>query len=219
MAIGYSLLALDAVTADPALLDEDEQRQAGTYRFDRDRRRFVARRSGLRRLLADELGCAPSAIRYQVNRYGRPMVAGGPSFSVSRSRDHALVAIGTGGAIGCDIEWRDPALASPEVARRFFAPAEVAALGRLPKHLWLDGFFACWSRKEAYVKALGLGLSYPLDRFQVEVDPRAPARLIEALPGWRIHAFTPLAGLHAAIVTTEQAVPQALSVAARAIAA
>ena len=147
------------------------------------------------------------------------MVAGGPGFSLSHSRDHALVAIDPEGDIGCDIEWRDPTLASPEIAHRFFAAAEIAALKALPAPLWLDAFFACWSRKEAYVKALGLGLSYPLDAFDVEVDPRAPASFGRALPGWRLHAFELLPGLHAAIVTQSAAVPRDLSESVRAIAA
>ena len=212
MAIDYCLFPLDeASSADVALLDPPEQAQAARYRFERDRRRFVARRAGLRRILADHLGRRPDTLVFKSNAYGKPTVAGGPCFSLSQSRDHAMVAIGTGGEVGCDIEWRDPALASPEIARRFFAPAEIEALDALPDPLWLDGFFACWSRKEAYVKALGLGLSYPLDRFVVDLDPRRPARFLESLPGWRVHALEPLPGLQAAIVTTETALPQPLA--------
>jgi 4'-phosphopantetheinyl transferase len=109
--------------------------------------------------------------------------------------------IGCGVEVGCDIEWRDPDLACPAVADRLFSPDERTALASLSGTAWVEGFFNCWTRKEAYVKALGLGLSYPLHAFSVSVAPGEPARLIDANPGWSLSSFEPASGYQAALVT------------------
>ena len=106
-----------------------------------------------------------------------------------------------GGAIGCDIEWRNPELACPRVAQRLFAAEEYATLTALPSEQWIAGFYNCWTRKEAYVKALGLGLSHPLDAFTVSVAPGEPARFTSGEPGWILASFEPAPGYQAALVT------------------
>ena len=113
----------------------------------------------------------------------------------------ALLATMRGGLIGCDIEWRNPDLACPRVAERLFASEEYEALTALPSEQWTAGFFNCWTRKEAYVKALGLGLSYPLDAFTVSVEPNAPARFTSDERGWTLASFEPAPGYQAALVT------------------
>ena len=185
-----------------ASLDAEERSRAAAFRYDRDRKRFIARRGQLRERLAEETGETPHAIRIAADAHGKPFLPGHPelSFNLSHSRTLALVAIGRGVAIGCDIEWRDPALAERAVAERLFAPAERTALAALPDALWVGGFFNCWTRKEAYVKALGLGLSYPLDAFTVSVVPDEPARLIAAETGWSLTSFEPAPGYQAALV-------------------
>ena len=90
---------------------------------------------------------------------------------------------------------------------QLFAPAEYEALAALPPEQWVTCFFHCWTRKEAYVKALGLGLSYPLDAFTVSVAPREPARFTSDESGWALTSFEPLPGYQAALVTWAGASP------------
>jgi 4'-phosphopantetheinyl transferase len=223
MRLRARLFGLDATPArlgeDWQLLDPAEQARAAQFRFDRDRRRFIVRRAALRRTLAAETGEAPRAVRYLPDAFGKLALAGGggPAFSVSRSRETALIVTGGAARIGCDLEWRDPALASPAIARRFFAPDEIAALEALPPEAWLSGFFDCWTRKEAYVKALGRGLSHPLDSFTVSVAERAA--LLVAEPGFAIASASPLPALHVAVVATGGAIALDWISAAAAIAA
>ena len=202
--IGAEALALYA-----SWLDADERGRAARFRFDRDRNRFVARRGQLRELLGNDLGIAPGALRLAEDGYGKPVLLDDPelNFNLSHSNGHALIATARGSAIGCDIEWRNPELACPKVARRLFAPAEYEALIALPPEQWVAGFYNCWTRKEAYVKALGLGLSYPLDAFTVSVAPGEPARFTSEEKGWTLSAFEPAPGYQAALVTWAGASP------------
>ncbi|MDQ2877456.1 MAG: 4'-phosphopantetheinyl transferase superfamily protein [Pseudomonadota bacterium] len=149
----------------------------------------------------------PGAIRIRADAHGKLYLPDYPAIGINASSSHALAlfVIGRGVTVGCDIEWRDPRLACRDVARSLFAPDECATLERLPEPLWVEAFFNCWTRKEAYVKALGCGLSYPLDAFSVSVAPGQAARLIRADPGWSLSAFEPAPGYHAAIVTGSQA--------------
>ena len=196
-------LTPEELAAHQAWLDADERHRAAAYKADRDRNRFVARRGQLRAWLAQQVGADPGRLRLAADTNGKPFLPDHPDvhFNLSQSRDRALAAISLGAPLGCDIEWRNPDLASREVAARFFAPGECAELDGLPERQWIEGFFNCWTRKEAYVKALGLGLSYPLHAFRVSVAPGEAARLIDAQPGWSLTSFEPAPGYQAALVT------------------
>ena len=203
--VEVALLNLDAAAGDLARfqswLDADERARAASFRFALHRDRFVARRGEVRRRLAETLGCAPGEIAYAVTEHGKPFVPDAPwlHFSVSHSAGLALLATSRSGEIGCDIERRDPALACPAVAAKLFAPDEVAALAALAGDAWVEGFFNCWTRKEALVKALGLGLSYPLDAFTVSLAPGHPPRLLAGGDGWALDAWHPAPGFTAAL--------------------
>ena len=201
----------DALALYASWLDAGERARAARFRHDRDRNRFVARRGQLRALLGREIGVPPGTLKLTEDAHGKPVLLDDPdlSFNLSYSNGRALVASARGAAIGCDIEWRNPELACPKVARRLFAPAEYEALAALPPGQWVAGFFNCWTRKEAYVKALGLGLSYPLDAFTVSVAPGEPARFVSDEGGWTLISFEPVPGYQAALVTRRGASPPA----------
>ena len=184
-------------------LDADECRRASAFRRPVDRDRFVARRGLMRAELARELGVAPQMVRIAADEHGKPFLRDDSdlAFNLSHSNGLALLATMRGGAIGCDIEWRNPELACPRVAERLFAPEEHEMLTALPPEQWIAGFYNCWTRKEAYVKALGLGLSHPLDAFTVSVAPGEPARFTSDEPGWTLASFEPAPGYQAALVT------------------
>jgi 4'-phosphopantetheinyl transferase len=155
-------------------LSVDERDRALGFRFERDRRRFVLRRALLREFLAQQLDCAPGEVRLSYSRFGKPYLARSDlHFNLSHSRGMALYVMARGYEVGCDIERCDDGLASEAVAARFFSTLELKRLHALPKEAWLEGFFDCWTRKEALLKASGYGLSPPLGA--VEAPPYAAA--------------------------------------------
>jgi 4'-phosphopantetheinyl transferase len=149
------------------------------------RERFVAGRGLLRRLLGAALDCPPAEVALRYGPHGKPMLAeqpaGGLSFSLTHSQDLALYALahGLGAAqLGVDVEAIRPRERMERIVRRFFSAREQGAWLALEPARRERGFYACWARKEAVIKALGLGLALPLGSFDVSVDPDAPARLL-----------------------------------------
>jgi len=204
-------MALDPGVAERArfarVLSPDERQRAERFRFPRDRWRYVVRRGRLRELLAVRLGCTPAEVPLSCNGFGKPRVEPNSRlqsrdlrFSLSHSGGLALYAIADGVEIGCDIEWRAPTFGLEAAAERFFSPLEVRMLRSLPRDQWAAGFFNCWTRKEAFVKARGFGLSLPLNEFDVSLIPGEPAVLLRGGAGWSVRALEPIEGLHAAIV-------------------
>jgi 4'-phosphopantetheinyl transferase len=172
------------------LLSDDEHERLGRYRFSRDRRRFLARRGVLRELLGGRLGVDPARLRFAYSRFGKPSVVGADlRFNLAHSRGLALYVAAWGRDVGCDVERRDPALASSATAERLFSRAEARALRGLDPARRVEAFFNCWTRKEAYVKARGCGLSLPLDSFDVTLAPGEPAALLRNCEGWSIRAL------------------------------
>jgi medium-chain acyl-[acyl-carrier-protein] hydrolase len=160
------------------LLGTDERQRAGQYVFPRDRDRFTVGRGRLRLLLSRYLGKDPAALEFRYGYAGKPDLVGPcVPFNVSHSDGLALIAIGGPGRLGIDIEKIRPRKEMDSL-RSFFAPAEEAALDDLPLALRERAFFACWTRKEAYIKGRGDGLSFGLDRFEVSVNPDLPAELL-----------------------------------------
>jgi 4'-phosphopantetheinyl transferase len=157
------------------ILSAEELARAEQYRFGRDARLFLARRSLLRCLLAAYLDIDPAGIAFQVGPHGKPYLAipggEGISFSVSHSSVSALFTIGCGSQIGVDLEKERDDLDPMELATQFFAPSERLALELLTPPERKTAFFRTWTRKEAWLKAVGCGLSLPLIDFQVSIKP------------------------------------------------
>ncbi len=152
------------------LLADDEKIRAERFIFDRDRNRFIAARGILRDVLGRYLRRPPQDIDFVYGPRGKPAIASGgerPSIHFNLSHAHGLAAMGVASKreIGIDIELIRPEFASEEIAKRYFSPKEVNELNRLPAELRTEGFFHCWTRKEAYIKAKGDGLSIPLREF------------------------------------------------------
>ncbi len=164
-------------------LSEDERRRAFRFHFDRDRRRFTVARGALRQILARYLELEPAAVQFGYSEHGKPFLEQPPAdldvrFNVSHSDDVALVAVTLSREVGIDLEKVRPEFAGLEIAERFFSPTEVETLRSLPLKLKSRGFFNCWTRKEAFVKATGKGLSFPLRAFDVTLAPGDPPRLL-----------------------------------------
>ncbi len=166
-----------------ALLSEDERRRVFRFHFDRDRRRFTVARGALRCILSNYLGAQPERLRFGYSEHGKPFLDTplpglDIRFNVSHSDELALVAVTVAAEVGVDVEKIRPDFAGLEIAERFFSPAEVKALRSLPIHLRSGAFFNCWTRKEAFVKATGRGLSFPLKAFDVTLAPGESPRLL-----------------------------------------
>jgi len=191
-------------------LEPEERARAARYRFSRDRDRFVARRGLLRQVLASYLDEDPTTLRFASNAHGKPRLdtqRDGESltFNLSDSHGLAVYAITRHRGVGIDLERIDPATNSEDIAERFFSPREVEGLRALPKRVQPSAFFTCWTRKEAYLKARGEGLSLPLDRFEVSVGPDEPAALLWTTLGpretsrWRLTGLPSIPGYAAAL--------------------
>lgn len=172
------------------VLSPDELERAARFRFERDRRRFVLSRAALRIILGLYLESKPDSVRFTHNSFGKPMLSEEAArvplhFNASHSHELALYALSAEREVGVDVEQVRAEFASEEVAARFFSRSEVEALRGVAPGQRARAFFDCWARKEAYVKARGEGLSYPLDKFAVSLAPgETPALLTDELaPG------------------------------------
>lgn len=164
------------------MLAPEERERADRFRFAQDRRRYVTGRAELRRRLSDRCGDLPGQLQLVVGPQGKPRLAAHRSvdFNLSHSGGWALLAITSGVTVGIDIEAVQPGIAGSGVAEHFFAPAEVRHLLSLPGRDRDQAFVECWTRKEAYLKGKGGGLSLPLDGFEVSFGPGRPARLLRS---------------------------------------
>lgn len=162
-----------------AMLSADEVLRAGRFHFERDRRRFIVARAMLRCLLAEHTGTSPASIVLRQTRHGKPCLDGPAAairFSVSHSGELAIYALSRSCVPGVDIESLHRDVDPQAIARRFFARQEFTELQRMPAAGRIRAFLACWTCKEAIVKAIGRGLQIPLDRVEVasalEAEPR-----------------------------------------------
>jgi 4'-phosphopantetheinyl transferase len=189
-------------------LSADERARAARFLFEGHRRRFVAAHGQLRRILAGELGGAARELRFDTGPHGKPFLVDGGDlrFNLSHSADVALVALARGRELGVDVEEIAADRVTDGLAAFSFSPRELADFRALSGDAQVAGFFACWSRKEAFIKALGTGLALPLDSFDVTLAPDEPPRLratrfdpAEA-QRWTLLALSPPRGFAGALV-------------------
>jgi 4'-phosphopantetheinyl transferase len=196
-------------------LAADERERAERFYFQIDREHFTVARGLLRAILGRYLNRPAEQLRFCYDSYGKPSLAeayGGDwlRFNLSHARGLALYAVTRERALGVDLEYLRADFASDGIARRFFSASEVAALRALPPHQKLEAFFNCWTRKEAYIKARGEGLSFPLDQFDVSLAPGEPAALLstsgnpQEASRWSLEALTPAPGYVAALCVEGQ---------------
>lgn len=171
--------AAAVVSALARTLSDDERARADRFRFDRDRDRYVVGRGLLRRLLGEYLGIAPAAVRFVYGPNDKPRLETEVlRFNVSHSGPVALYAFTRREEVGIDVELDRGDYARERIAERFFSQAETAALRSLPARLQARAFLTCWTRKEAFVKARGDGLSLALDSFDVSLKPDTAAAVL-----------------------------------------
>lgn len=164
-------------------LSPDELARAKRFVVRGARERYTTARAVLRNILARYVSAPPDDLRFSYTEHGKPDLvhpATSLQFNVSHSHDLAVYALTTGQPLGVDVEYlhRRAIVDRLKIAHRFFSDREYNALASLPRYRRDQAFLVCWTRKEAFVKAIGQGLSCPLDQFDVTVDPGDPAELL-----------------------------------------
>jgi len=201
----------DEVRVLATLLSEPERERANRFVFDRDRRRFIVARARLRQFLSTRLATPPESVGLIYGKHGKPALAApyadsGVRFNVTHSAEIAAYAFSTRREIGIDVEAVRTIPDADAIAARFFSPRENEAYLALNLRDRAQGFFNCWTRKEAFIKAIGDGLYYPLGCFEVALAPDEPARILRVQGvhgddcGWRMEGFSPASGFVAAVV-------------------
>ena len=196
----------DRVTASArSLLSARERKRADRFVYDRHRRRYTVAQAHLRRVLGQLTGTSPADVRFQYGDKGKPFLAGGPSFNQSHSEDRLMIAVAASGRLGVDIEELRRVRLMLGITDKNFAPDEAARMHTAPADQRRRLFFRFWTRKEAFLKALGFGLSHPLRSFSVDPSPGAAQGLlqVEDLPEdpaqWHIGGVRCAEGAEAAL--------------------
>jgi 4'-phosphopantetheinyl transferase len=198
-----------------AFLAADEEKKADRFRFKHLQHSFILARGCLRFLLSKYLQVSPNLIQFIYGPQGKPSL--GPpariNFNVSRSGALAVFAFTTKCEIGVDVELIRAIPDMSLIASQFFCPEEAAELMSLPDYRRAHAFFLCWTRKEAYIKAVGGGLSIPLDEFRVTLHPGEPARFVHlrgdlrAAKTWTLHNLIPTSQYAAALAYKDEPRP------------
>ena len=171
--------AAEDISAHIDILDGAEMQRMQSFHFAPDRERYAIAHANLRRILGGYLHQPVDKISSHANRFGKPELAGEATslnFSLSHTQSIAVLAVAHGLPVGVDVEEMRPI--EPEVAATHFSASELSDLNGLQGDAWLGGFYRCWTRKEAILKAEGVGLHRALDSFDVAVLPDAPAELL-----------------------------------------
>jgi 4'-phosphopantetheinyl transferase len=183
-------------------LAADEWERANRFRFEKHRRQYVVGRGALRLLLAAYLGIRAEEVPFIYGPRGKPFLApslagAGLQFNLSNSDELALVGFVLGREIGVDVEFLRQMSDCEQIAERFFSDSERRVLRQIPFPAKQEAFFNCWTRKEAYLKAVGEGLAAPLDSFDVTLAPGEPPRMLtlegdaERAARWSLHHLRP----------------------------
>lgn len=163
-----------------SFLTNEEKEKAQKFKFLKDKNCFVIAKGILRKLLASYLSLSPKEINLKLGEYGKPFLhhSSNLQFNISHSRSEILLGFIQTLPIGIDIEYTKREIDVKNIAKHFFAEEEIEALLKLDTKYQTQAFYSCWTRKEAFIKALGSGLSFPLAEFVVSLDSLKKAKLI-----------------------------------------
>jgi len=196
-------------------LSEEERDRARRFHFDHHRHRFIVCRGRQRQILARYLNVPAAEIQFEYGPHGKPVVGGMPGalgvhFNVSNSHELALLAVFGEGELGVDLEHVRPVKEAERIVQRNFSPQEREVFTSLPQEQRDVAFMRCWTRKEAVLKAIGRGLSFPLNRLEVSVGADAPAELLSIddphgpATAWTLCNLEPAAGYVGALALRQE---------------
>ena len=204
-------LPLATVKQLESTLSTDESQRARRFHFEKDKTNYIVAHGCLRDILSRCLQCEPGKLNFDINDYGKPSIKGYKlEFNLSHSGNLALIAVSRECKVGVDVEHIRSNMEFESIANRFFSPNEVAELISLPLEQRTIAFFNCWTRKEAYIKAQGLGLSLPLDSFDVSLTPNEPVLLHATRPDsheanrWSLYSLEVDSGYAAAVAINDK---------------
>jgi 4'-phosphopantetheinyl transferase len=192
------------------ILSSDEVNRARQFKFEKDRNRFIAGRGLLRTVLGSYLNAEPAQLDFTYSPRGKPALKassghGTLHFNVAHSKDLILIALTRDCAVGVDVEWIHPISDIEDITTRFFTNREAAELMALPQDERMTAFFSLWTRKEAYLKATGDGISEMLKDVEISFLPEKPPRILaisgnaQAAERWTLLDLTPASGFAAAL--------------------
>jgi len=186
------------------LISTVERDRAARFKFEKDRRLYTVAHAALRSILAGYLNVAPGDLEFEIGQRGKPRLA--PTFSkdslefnLSHSSEVALIAVTREREIGVDVEHVKKEFAFAEVAERYFTAREVSAIRALPEDLQRQAFYQCWTSKEAFLKAKGVGLSGELDEVEILIGDKGRVQVKNTLPGWYLSQLNPCDGYVGAV--------------------
>ena len=187
------------------LLSLAERERAARFKFEKDRRLYTVAHAALRSLLAGYLNVAPGDLEFEIGPRGKPRLAptfnkDSLEFNLSHSSEVALIAMNREREIGVDVEQVKKEFAFAEVAERYFTTREVSAIRALPQDLQRRAFYQCWTSKEAFLKAKGVGLSGELDEVEILLGDKGRVQVTSTLPGWYLSELNPCDGYVGAVV-------------------
>ena len=193
-------------------LSSDEKERAKKFRFQGDQANYILGKSILRILVGKYLEQDPKSIEFNYNAYGKPELPDGSGlkFNISHSGDLVLLGFNEIHPIGVDVEKIKIDFDVMEVAANYFSATELRSLRKVPHEDQKRAFYRCWTRKESFIKAKGLGVSFPLDKFSVSIDKDEEAQLIETnwepneKDQWQIYSFVPAKNYLAAITASSK---------------
>ncbi|MGH9740058.1 MAG: 4'-phosphopantetheinyl transferase family protein [Candidatus Acidiferrales bacterium] len=185
-------------------LSRGERERAARFKFERDRQHYIAGRGILRNLLAAYVGSSASKLEFDYGAREKPSLRTKPEihFNLAHTRRLALYAFARNREVGADLEQIRVALAADEIANAHFSPRELAAWRSMPDSVRTEEFFFYWTCKEAYAKAIGLGLGMPLESFEVSLNEGGAGRIVsgEVDTGWQVLTFLAAESHPAALV-------------------
>ncbi len=193
-------------------LTEDERERMNRFYFLRHRIQFATSHANLRLILGAYLQCGPKSLRFSTGAFGKPALAeehadAQISFNLTHTATVGLLAVSSGIEVGVDAETIRPI--GPDVAEAHFSAPELSDLNTLGGDAWLTGFYRIWTRKEALLKAEGVGLNLPLADFDVSVLPKSDAALLGWRPTvafsrlWQLHHLEPAPGVIGALAVSQ----------------
>ena len=192
------------------LLSRQEIDRAGRFHFPHHRKHFIAARSVLRFLLSRLSGIDPHRIKFAYTQHEKPYLPESRlNFNISHTDNLALMAFSLDRRVGVDIEHIRSTIDETQIARRFFARSEFEEYLAVPQARRMQAFYNAWTRKEAYIKAIGDGLTFPLHDFRVSLKPEEPAQLIavrsdpEEAARWKLVAVDPGSGMTGALMADQ----------------
>jgi 4'-phosphopantetheinyl transferase len=199
-------LSADLIHRVASNLNTSEKHRAERFLVPQAREHFLAGRGVLRDLLGLYLGIDPVKVELRYGPQGKPSLSAVHNseirFSVSHSQGMGLFVFGRGGEVGVDVEEVRPNFQGMEIASHFFSAEEIAGLAKVPPEVANQSFFGCWTRKEAYVKAGGKGLSIPLRSFSVSLSAKEQLLQDEKGAVWTCYALEPAEGFSGAVVAS-----------------